>query len=311
MKVGFIGIGTMGVGISANIKKAGHEMVVHDARRQAAEKICAAGAKWADSPRQVAAESEIVFTSLPGPPQFDAVVKGEKGLLAGMQRGQPLFDLSTNSPTVIRAVEPLFKERGAHLLDSPVSGGPAGAASGKMAIWVGGDKAVFEKYRPVLDSAGDQVAYIGPIGSASVAKLVHNLSGYMIQTALAEAFTMGVKAGVDPITLWRAVRNGVTGRRRTFDGLADHFLPDVYDPPKFALKLAHKDVTLATALGRAHGVPMRLANLTLEEMTEALNRGWDGRDSRSSMILQKERSGVTIKEDPATIAAVLREGSNT
>ncbi len=311
MKVGFIGIGTMGVGISANIKKAGHEMVVHDARRQAAEKICAAGAKWGDSPRQVAAESEIVFTSLPGPPQFEAVVKGDKGLLAGLQKGQPLFDLSTNSPTVIRAIEPLFKERGAHLLDSPVSGGPAGAASGKMAIWVGGDKAVFEKYRPVLDAAGDQVAYIGPIGSASVAKLVHNLSGYMIQTALAEAFTMGVKAGVDPITLWRAVRNGVTGRRRTFDGLADHFLPDIYDPPKFALKLAHKDVSLATQVGKEVGVPMRLANLTLEEMTEALARGWEGRDSRSSMILQKERSGVTIKEDPATIAAVLREGSNT
>ncbi len=311
MRVGFIGIGTMGVGISANIKKAGHDMVVHDARRQAAEKICAAGAKWADTPKDVAAESEIVFTSLPGPPQFDAVVKGEKGVLAGLQKGQPLFDLSTNSPTVIRAIEPLFKERGGHLLDSPVSGGPAGAASGKMAIWVGGDKAVFEKYRHVLDAAGDQVAYIGPIGSASVAKLVHNLSGYMIQTALAEAFTMGVKAGVDPITLWRAVRNGVTGRRRTFDGLADHFLPDVYDPPKFALKLAHKDVSLATQVGKEVGVPMRLANLTLEEMTEALNRGWDGRDSRSSMILQKERSGLSIKVDPADIQAVLREGTNT
>ena len=310
MRVGFIGIGTMGAGISANIKKAGHEMVVHDARRQAAEKICAAGAKWADTPKEVAAESEIVFTSLPGPPQFDAVVKGDKGLLAGIQKGQPLFDLSTNSPTVIRAIEPLFKERGAHLLDSPVSGGPAGAASGKMAIWVGGDKTVFEKYRHVLDAAGDQVAYIGPIGSASVAKLVHNLSGYMIQTALAEAFTMGVKAGVDPITLWRAVRNGVTGRRRTFDGLADHFLPDVYDPPKFALKLAHKDVSLATQVGKEVGVPMRLANLTLEEMTEALSRGWDGRDSRSSMILQKERSGVSIKVDPADIQAVLREGTN-
>lgn len=311
MRVGFIGIGTMGVGISANMKKAGFDMVVHDARRQAAEKICAAGATWADSPREVAEQSEIVFTSLPGPPQFEAVVKGDKGLLAGMQKGQPLFDLSTNSPTVIRAMEPLFKERGAHLFDSPVSGGPSGAASGKMAIWVGGDKAVFEKHRHVLDSAGDQVAYIGPIGSASVAKLVHNLSGYMIQTALAEAFTMGVKAGVDPITLWRAVRNGVTGRRRTFDGLADHFLPDIYDPPKFALKLAHKDVSLATQVGKEVGVPMRLANLTLEEMTEALSRGWDGRDSRSSMILQKERAGVTIKEDPAAIAVVLREGSNT
>jgi 3-hydroxyisobutyrate dehydrogenase len=238
------------------------------------------------------------------------VVRGDSGLLAGMQRGQPLFDLSTNSPTLMRSLEPLFAERGAVLFDSPVSGGPAGAASGKMAIWVGGDEAVFKRYRPVLDSAGDQVSYIGPIGSASVAKLVHNLSGYMIQTALAEAFTMGVKAGVDPLTLWKAVRNGVTGRRRTFDGLAEHFLPNVYDPPRFALKLAHKDVSLATQVGREVGVPMRLANLTLEEMTEALARGWEGRDSRSPMILQQERARLDIKVDPADIAALLRESSN-
>ena len=310
MRVGFIGLGLMGSGISANLKKAGHQMVVHDARREAAEKICAAGAEWAASPKEVAAATEVVFTSLPGPPQFEAVVKGENGLLAGMQRGQPLFDFSTNSPTVVRAIAPLFAERGAVLLDSPVSGGPGGAASGKMAIWVGGDEEVFKRYRHVLDAAGDQVAYIGPIGAASVAKLVHNLSGYMIQTALAEAFTMGVKAGVDPLTLWKAVRNGVTGRRRTFDGLADNFLLDVYDPPRFALKLAHKDVSLATQVGKEMGVPMRLANLTLEEMTEALARGWEGRDSRSSMILQKERAGVDMKVDKDDIAAVLREGGN-
>ena len=134
MRVGFIGLGLMGSGISANLEKAGHKMVVHDARREAAEKICAAGAEWAGSPKEVAAATEIVFTSLPGPPQFEAVVKGENGLLAGMQRGQPLFDFSTNSPTVVRAIAPLFAERGAVLLDSPVSGGPGGAASGKMAI---------------------------------------------------------------------------------------------------------------------------------------------------------------------------------
>ena len=209
-----------------------------------------------------------------------------------MSRGQPLFDLTTNSPTVIRSLEPLFTERGAVLLDSPVSGGPAAPP---RARWRSGSAATSRSSSAIgrcSTSAGDQVSYIGPIGSASVAKLVHNLSGYMIQTALAEAFTMGVKAGVDPLTLWKAVRNGVTGRRRTFDGLADHFLPDVFDPPRFALKLAHKDVSLATQVGREMGVPMRLANLTLEEMTEALARGWEGRDSRSSMILQQERSGL-------------------
>ena len=106
------------------------------------------------------------------------------------------------------------------------------------------------------------------------------------------------------------MRQGAGGRRRTFDGLVDQFLPGTFDPPAFTLKLAHKDVSLATQVGKEHGVPMRLANLTLEEMTEALARGWDGRDSRSPMILQKERSGLTIKCDPADIAAIIRDKSN-
>src|SRR5258708_23821669 len=177
MRVGFIGLGLMGAGISANLKKAGADRVVYEARGQAGEKICAAGAAWADTPKTVAAASEIVFTSLPGPREFEAVVRGDNGLLAGMSRGQPLFDFSTNSPTLMRSLAPLFAERGAVLLDSPVSGGPSGAASGKMAIWVGGDEAIFKRYRPVLDAAGDQILYIGPIGSPSVAKLVAKRSG--------------------------------------------------------------------------------------------------------------------------------------
>src|SRR6185295_15066202 len=150
--------------------------------------------------------------------------------------------------------------------------------------------------------------YVGPIGAGSVAKLVHNCAGYMIQTALAEVFTMGVKAGVDPLTLWKAVRQGAGGRRRTFDGLVDQFLPGKFDPPAFALRLAHKDVTLATALGREHKVPMKLANITLEEMTEALNRGWSERDSRVAMLLQEERAGVEIKVPDATLRQVLEGG---
>ena len=146
--------------------------------------------------------------------------------------------------------------------------------------------------------------YIGPIGAGSVAKLVHNCAGYAIQTALAEVFTMGVKAGVEPLALWEAVRQGALGRRRTFDRLADNFLVDKYDPPSFALRLAHKDVSLATELGRDVGVPMRIANLVREEMTEALNRGWADRDSRVPMVLQSERAGVEIKVDEAAIKEV-------
>ena len=138
-----------------------------------------------------------------------------------------------------------------------------------------------------------------------MAKLVHNCAGYMIQTALAEVFTMGVKAGVDPLAIFKAVRQGARGRVRTFDSLADNFLPAKFDPPSFALRLAHKDVTLACALGRENKVPMRLAQLTLDEMTEALNRGWGDRDSRVAMLLQEERAGVEIKVDPAKLKEVL------
>ena len=193
------------------------------------------------------------------------------------------------------------------VLDAPVSGGPRGARTRKLALWVGGDRAVYERHKPLLDAIGDRPYYVGPIGAGSVAKLVHNCSGYAIQTALAEVFTLGVKAGVDPLVLWKAVRQGAGGRQRTFDRLVDQFLPGTFDAPAFTLTLAHKDVSLATALGRELGVPMRLATLVLEEMTEALNRGWGHRDSRVAMLLQEERAGVHIAVPPEQIREALGE----
>jgi 3-hydroxyisobutyrate dehydrogenase-like beta-hydroxyacid dehydrogenase len=309
MKVGFIGLGTMGAGMAANLQKAGHDLVVHDLRRAAAERHLAAGAVWADTPKALAEQVEVVFTSLPGPPEVEAVALGANGLLAGLKEGGSYFDLSTNSPTVVRQIHAKFAEKHVYMLDAPVSGGPKGAASGRMALWVGGDEQIFNRYKTVLDAMGDQARYIGPIGAGSVAKLVHNCAGYAIQCCLAEVFTMGVKAGVEPLALWEAVRQGAGGRRRTFDALADHFLVDKYDPPDFALRLAHKDVTLATQLAREIKVPMHMANLALDELTEAMNRGWESRDSRVAMLLQQERAGVKIKVDEAEIKkAIERDG---
>jgi 3-hydroxyisobutyrate dehydrogenase-like beta-hydroxyacid dehydrogenase len=310
MKIGFIGLGTMGRHMAANLQKAGHELVVHDVRKEAADPHVKSGARWADTPRAVAETAEVVFTSLPGPAEVEAVALDERsGLLSGLTAGKAYFDLSTNSPTVVRRLHAIFKARGVDVCDAPVSGGPRGAESRRLALWVGGDEAVFTKFKAVLDAIGDQARYVGPIGAGSIAKLVHNCAGYMIQTALAEVFTMGVKAGVDPLAIFRAVRQGARGRVRTFDSLADNFLPGTFDPPSFALRLAHKDVSLAVAVGREHKVPMRLANITLEEMTEALNRGWGDRDSRVAMLLQEERAGVDIKVPPAAIKEVLeRDG---
>jgi 3-hydroxyisobutyrate dehydrogenase len=305
MKIGFIGLGTMGQHMAMNLLQGGHALAVHDLRRDAAAPHLAAGATWAETPGAVAAGAEVVFTSLPGPVEVEAVALGDRGLLRSMPAGTAYFDLTTNSPTVVRALHARFGERGVAVLDAPVSGGPRGARTRKLALWVGGDEGVFKRYKAVLDAIGDQARYVGPIGAGSVAKLVHNCAGYGIQTVLAEVFSLGVKAGVEPLALWQAVRQGALGRRRTFDGLVDQFLPGVFEPPAFALRLAHKDVTLATALGREYQVPMRMANLALAELTEALNRGWSERDSRVSMLLQEERAGVTIKVPEAALRTVL------
>ena len=307
MKVGFIGLGTMGASMAYNCLQGGNEMVVHDIRREAATRHLEAGAVWADSPREVAETTEIVFTSLPGPVEVEAVGLGEDGILEGMSEGKVYFDLSTSTPTLIRRIHEQAAARGIQVLDAPVSGGPRGAASRNLAIWVGGDKDVFDRCKPVLDSIGDKAYYVGPVGCGAIAKLVHNCTGYIVQAALAEVFTMGVKAGVEPLALWQAVRKGAQGRRGTFEGLAEHLLPGKFDPPDFALRLARKDVDLAVGVGREYDVPMRLAQLTLQEMTEALNRGWGHRDSRVAMLLQEERAGVEVRVDETILNAVLEE----
>ena len=307
MKVGFIGLGTMGGHMAYNALQGGHELVVHDIRRESATRLLEAGAVWADTPREVAEASDIVLTSLPGPVEVEAVALGEDGIGQGLTAGKVYLDLSTSTPGLIRKIHQALSARGIDVLDAPVSGGPKGAQTRNLAIWVGGDRAVFERCKPVLDAIGDKAYYVGEIGCGSIAKLVHNCTGYIVQTALAEVFTMGVKAGVEPLALWQAVRRGVQGRRGTFEGLAEHLLPGKFDPPDFALRLARKDVDLAVAVGREFDVPMRLANLALQELTEAMNRGWGDRDSRVAMLLQEERAGVEVRVDPEVLAKVLEE----
>src|ERR1700744_4892901 len=311
MKAGFIGLCTMGASMAPNLQKGiqkdGHPLLVHAVRREAAASHIKNGATWADSPAALAAECDIIFSSLPGPVEFDAVSYGDSGLLSTIRKGTAYFDLTTNAPSTVRKAHGDYEKQGAYLFDAPVSGGPRGAASGKLAIWCGGDQDVFEKWYPVLSTIGDQARYIGPIGAGSVAKLVHNCYGYIATAAAAEVFSMGVKAGIEPLAIWEAVRQGAIGRRGAFDSLTDQFLPDTYEPPAFALRLAHKDVSLATALGRELNVPMRLANLALADLAEGLNRGWGDRDSRSIMVLQTERAGVTVRVDQQRLTEAMEK----
>lgn len=304
MEVGYIGLGRMGGGMAANLQRAGHDLVVLDKRPELANPLLERGAQLAGTPAEVIGRTEVVFTSLPGPADVEEVTYGADGLLSGLRPGSVYFDVSTNSATLVRRIHQAFAERGAHMLDAPVSGGPSGAAAGTLAVWVGGEEEVFRRHNDVLGAIGDKVRYIGSIGAGTVAKLVHNCVGYVILTGMAEVFALGVKAGVPPLELWDAVRHGAWGQRKTFDSLPANFLQGRYEPASFALGLAHKDVGLATALGRELGVPMRLANMTLEEMTEAMGRGWADLDSRCYMALELERADVTISESAERIAEI-------
>jgi 3-hydroxyisobutyrate dehydrogenase len=296
MRIAFIGLGTMGGPMALNLLSAGHDLVVHDTRRAAADEHLGRGARWADSPLDAAREAELILTSLPGPIEVEQVALGEQGVVHGARPDAVYADLSTSSPSLIRRIHGLFGERGIHVLDAPVSGGPIGAQRGTLQIMVGGDEPIFERAKPALEALGDKVSHIGEVGSGTVAKLVHNTISYCAGQAIAECFTLGVKAGVKPEKLLETVRGGAYGQGY----MLSYRLPEVvfkedFDNPRFALALARKDVGLATELAREHNVPMAMAALAEQALIEGLARGWGAKDSSATFLLQEERAGVKVR----------------
>jgi 3-hydroxyisobutyrate dehydrogenase len=296
MRIGFIGLGNMGGPMALNLIKAGHDLVVHDVRREAAAPHLQAGAKWSDSPAAVARESELILTSLPGPREVEAVALGLDGIVHGAVAGTIYADLSTGSPTVMRRLHATFKERGVHVLDAPVSGGVWGAQRGSLQVMVGGDEAIYSEVKDVLRAVGDKVGYMGAIGSGTIAKLVHNMISIAARSLVAEGFTLGVKAGVKPEALLEAIRGASFGQGL----MLSQMIPNVifkgnFDTVRFALKLARKDIGLATELAREYDVPMPMAAMAEQIMIEALARGWGDKDSTSPWMLQEEAAGVVVR----------------
>jgi 3-hydroxyisobutyrate dehydrogenase-like beta-hydroxyacid dehydrogenase len=296
MRIGFIGLGNMGGPMALNLIKAGHALVVYDVRRESATPHLEAGATWADGPKEVARAGELILTSLPGPAEVEAVALGPKGILEGAQPGSIYADLSTNSPTVMRKIHAAFKAKGVHVLDAPVSGGVIGARRGSLQVMVGGEEGVYQEVKGVLGAIGNNVGYMGGIGSGTIAKLVHNMISILSRSLIAEGFTLGVKAGVKPEALLEAIRGASYGQGL----ILSHMMPDVvfkgeFDTVRFALKLARKDVGLATALAREYDVPMPMAAVGEQILIEAMARGWGERDSTSPCELQEEAARVKVR----------------
>ena len=293
MKVGFIGVGFMGKHMARHIIEGGHELTIYDISETAAKDLVDLGAKWANSPSIVATNSEVIFTSLPTPQDVEQVVIGEGGLLDGAIEGTTFFDLSTTDPETITRISESTSQKGVTLLDAPVSGGTTGAEEGTLCVMVGGDKSKYDKYKSVLDLIGTQVVYCGNLGAGAVCKIVNNLIGMTLGVVLSEAFSLGVKAGVDPMPLYNAVSmsSGETRQMHTFPtGLFEGNFE-----PGFKLDLGSKDVGLATNLGRSLRVPMEVSNLVHQKYVEAQNKGWGGQSTTAIAKLQEERAGVEIR----------------
>ena len=268
MQLGFVGTGTMGTPIASCLIDAGHRLTIYDVRPQATAALAGRGALAVGSPRAVAEHSEIVFTSLPGPAEMEpAVLDPSTGILAGLRPGGGYIDLTTNAPAVARRVAEACRARGVDMLDAPVSGRPPG-----MTAMVGGDEAVFARYRPLFEAIARNIFYVGAAGAGCIAKLVTQYLGYTNFVAALEGLLIGAKAGVDPGVL-AAIVPFSAGASRTFDNIPRSVLSGAFTAGG-TLDIVAKDLHLACDLAREVAAPANLGLLAHDVLHRAQARGW-------------------------------------
>jgi 3-hydroxyisobutyrate dehydrogenase-like beta-hydroxyacid dehydrogenase len=256
--VGFIGLGNMGAPMARNLLNAGFSVVVHDLRRAAGDDLVASGARWCESPRALAAVSDIVMIALPGPEQISAAFYGPAGLLAGAREGTRVIDVSTSTPECVRQLAADGAARGVTVVDAPLSGGVRGARKGTLTIMVGGAETDVTACLPVLRVIGEHVVHVGPLGSGHVTKLVNNYMGISNALASMEAVAMGAAAGVDPTKLLEVVNLGTGMSHMTRTLYPYLILKRSFDPVRFSMELAIKDVRLALGLAEEVGLQTKV-----------------------------------------------------
>ena len=296
--IGFVGLGTIGAVVAGNIKKAGYAMAVYDIVPEAARPLIERGARLAASAAEVARECRVIFTSLPGPREVEAVALGAHGLVRGVRDGSIYVDLSSSSADLIRRIAAEFGARGGRVMDAPLIVGRNGIANRSVQVLASGDPESYNQVKPLLDAFSDTVVYTGELGTGTVIKLAHNLVRRGIGLAIGEGLVLGAKAGVDPELLWDCMHWGLDVQ---LNQLKKHFSDTVftgnYEPPaSFGIGLSRKDVGLATDLGRQHNVPMPIAALVEQTMIHASSRGWSEQSTASLFRLQEEAAGIQVRK---------------
>ena len=290
MRIGFIGLGTMGAPMARRLLEAGHDVTVHNRTRQREEPLEALGARRATTPRECARDRELVITMVSDTPDVQAVVLGEEGAVEGMEKGSVLVDMSTISPATTRLIAAALADHGVAMLDAPVSGGSEGAARGTLSIMVGGEGAVLERVRSVLDVLGSTVTHVGPIGSGQVTKAVSQVIIAGTYAAIAEGLALGLAAGIDIEAAHAAVSGGAAGSwgltNRGPNMIHNHY------PLGFRTRLHRKDLGIALASARELGVALPLAAYVEQLETSLVKRGFGDEDVSNIARIVREQAGL-------------------
>lgn len=293
MNIGFIGLGQMGKRMAQRVLVAGYDLTVHDLRKEPAQELLEKGAKWVDTPEDMAKSCQVVLSSLPGPPDVEEVVYCANGLMAGWKKGDIFVDMSTNSPSSIRRVAEDAKTKGIDVIDAPVSGGVRSAEQGLLTIIVGGNGSSLEKVRKVLETMGNKIFHVGDVGCGNIAKLVNNMIAATCTAINAESFVMGAKAGIDVKILWEVVRAS-TGNNWVLENSFPQAVFRGDFKPGFRVSLALKDIDLALALGREYGVPQPVGATVEQRYLEAKAAGLGDRSTQALILCLEKLAKVKV-----------------
>ena len=293
MKIGWIGLGNIGRVMASNLIKADYQLIVHDLDYQAAENLISAGAEWAETPRALAAAADCIITSLPGPPQVRAVMEGEFGVFTGIRSGCTWIDMSTTDADEVQRLGAIAAQKGVAVLEAPLTGGVTLAKAGGITMLVGGEKDVFEAQLPMLRKIGGKILLMGPLGSASIVKVLSNLLalGHLIMAG--EAFMLGNQAGIDPQALLEGIQAS-SGNSYTIEKEMPLVYNGSYDVG-FSMALACKDLGLTMKQARKLGVPLELGALVEQIFIRAKRQYGESANSTQAVKLLEDAMNVYLR----------------